>query len=171
MNKKIEDKLKQAEEQSVLWQRNLSAAKEQVIRWEAVTQVCRELLAEDGEAEEQESEEWRTKYRRRAGIEGVNRGLDRRTGIKELRVRGMRAVAHAVYGKVMGWNIVQGARALRKRALAARKALRAAVGTLIKRVVMRLAVLVEFMLWSSREIETVTNRRHSRQPRWNPTPA
>lgn len=52
----IKDKLKQAEEQSVLWQRNLSAAQEQVIRWEAVAQVCREFLAEAGEAVGQENE-------------------------------------------------------------------------------------------------------------------
>ncbi len=50
---KIEAKLKQAEEQSTLWQRNLSAAHEQVTRWSAVAQVCRELLAEAEEAEEQ----------------------------------------------------------------------------------------------------------------------
>ncbi len=56
MKEKIEAKLKQSEEQSVLWQRNLSAAQEQVIRWAAVAQVCRELLAEAGEAVEQENE-------------------------------------------------------------------------------------------------------------------
>ena len=52
MKEKIEAKLKQAKEQSVLWNRNLSAAQEQVIRWEAVAQVCRELLVEAGEAGE-----------------------------------------------------------------------------------------------------------------------
>lgn len=71
---------------------------------------------------QQESEQWRSDYRRRAGIEGTNRGLDRRTGIKRLRVRGSKAVAHSVYGKVMGWNIIQGARAVKKAAQTARKA-------------------------------------------------
>lgn len=59
MKDKIKAKLKQAEEQSILWQRNLSAAQEQVTRWGAVAQVCRELLAETEEAgkvEVQESE-------------------------------------------------------------------------------------------------------------------
>jgi Transposase DDE domain len=124
--------------------------------------------------EEQQSEAWRARYRRRAGIEGVNRGLDRRTGIKELRVRGMKAVAHAVYSKVMGWNIVQSARALRKQAIAARKAQRAAIGMLIEWMKMQIAMLVAHMLWRTRVAEPVTSRRHGRQPsrpRWNPTPA
>lgn len=124
--------------------------------------------------EEQASEEWRTKYRRRAGIEGVNRGLDRRTGIKALRVRGMRAVAHAVYGKVMGWNIVQSARALRTQAIKARKALRRAIEMLIAWLLMQWAIPVAYMLASTRCAQIVTNRHHGRQPgrpRWNPTPA
>lgn len=66
--------------------------------------------------ERESSEEWREKYRRRAGIESLNRSLDRRTGLKELRVRGMRAVRHSIYGKVMGWNILQAARGLAKKA-------------------------------------------------------
>lgn len=77
--------------------------------------------------EEQESEPWRSDYRRRAGIEGTNRGLDRRTGIKRLRVRGVKAVAHSVYGKVMGWNIIQGGRAVKKAAQKARKAAQKAI--------------------------------------------
>ncbi len=47
MKEKIEVKLKQAEEQATLWQRNLAAAQEQVIRWTAVAQVCRELMEAD----------------------------------------------------------------------------------------------------------------------------
>jgi hypothetical protein len=77
--------------------------------------------------EEQQGEEWRAKYRRRAGIESLNRGLDRRTGIKQLRVRGMKAVKHSVYAKVMGWNIIQSARAIWKAAKAERKRAKAAV--------------------------------------------
>ena len=77
--------------------------------------------------EEQESEAWRQKYRRRAGSESLNRGLDRRTHIKQLRVRGQRAVTHSVYAKVMGWNILQSARAIRKAAVAARKAAKEAL--------------------------------------------
>ncbi len=58
--------------------------------------------------QEQQSEEWQAKHRRRAGIEGTNRGIDGRTGIKRLRARGMAAAKHAVHGKIMGWNIQQG---------------------------------------------------------------
>ena len=124
--------------------------------------------------EAQQSEEWRAKYRRRAGIEGVNRGLDRRTGIKELRVRGMRAVAHAVYAKVMGWNIVQSARALRTQAIAARKAAQRHVETLIEWLMNQLRLVVQVMLHSSRGASATKRRSHGRQPRrprWNPTPA
>ncbi|MFN0075476.1 MAG: transposase [Prosthecobacter sp.] len=69
----------------------------------------------------EQSEEWRGKYRRRAGIESLNRGLDRVTGIKQLRVRGLVAVSHAVIGKACGWNILQAARAKAKAARAERK--------------------------------------------------
>ena len=51
MRDQVEAKLKQANEQSALWQRNLSAAQEQVIRWDTVSQVCRKLLAEAVETE------------------------------------------------------------------------------------------------------------------------
>jgi hypothetical protein len=71
--------------------------------------------------EREQSEEWRGKYRRRAGIESLNRGLDRVTGIKQLRVRGLVAVSHAVIGKACGWNILQAARAKAKAARAERK--------------------------------------------------
>jgi Transposase DDE domain len=97
-------------------------------------QTTEQSRAEQGAAkrnaerrQEQESEAWKDRYRRRAGSESTNRGLDRRTGIKELRVRGMQSVAHSIYAKVMGWNILQSARALAKVGIAARKAAKAAV--------------------------------------------
>jgi hypothetical protein len=75
---------------------------------------------------EQETAEWREKYRRRAGIEGVNRALDAKTGLKKLRVRGDEAVNHAVLGRVAGWNVHQAARAYKMRAIEARKLAKAA---------------------------------------------
>ncbi|WP_409213851.1 hypothetical protein [Prosthecobacter sp.] len=54
-------------------------------------------------------------------MESLNRGLDRVTGIKQLRVRGLVAVSHAVIGKACGWNILQAARAKAKAARAERK--------------------------------------------------
>ena len=44
------------------------------------------------------------------------------TGIKQLRVKGKRAIAHSVYGKVVGWNIVQSPRAITVFVIAPRKA-------------------------------------------------
>ena len=76
--------------------------------------------------EQQQTEEWRKKYGRRAGSEGLNRALDQKTGIKKLRVRGDPAVTHSVMSKVTGWNVHQSARALKKRGIAARKVARAA---------------------------------------------
>lgn len=84
--------------------------------------------------EREQSEEWRAKYRVRVGIESLNRGLDRRTGIKQLRVRGKRAVSHSVHGKVIGWNILQSARALKKAAIEARKAIKTAVKASLNRL-------------------------------------
>lgn len=56
---------------------------------------------------EQETVAWKEQYAKRSGIEGLNRALDRVTGIKRLFVRGMKAVKMAVYLKVTGWNILQ----------------------------------------------------------------
>jgi hypothetical protein len=96
-------------------------------------QALHEKAVRMGQRREREStDEWREKYAVRAGIEGLNRGLDRRTGLKELRVRGMRAVRHSVYGKVMGWNILQAARGLAKRARKAAKAARLALELIIR---------------------------------------
>lgn len=97
--------------------------------------------------EEQESEGWRQKYRRRAGSESLNRGLDRRTGIKELRVRGMQAVSHSVYGKVMGWNIIQCARAIKKLAVAARKAVKREAKPWLDILVNRWLIVTQHLLW------------------------
>jgi len=84
--------------------------------------------------QEQQGEQWRARYRVRAGIESLNRALDRSTGIKRLRVRGKRAVALSVYGKAMGWNILQSARAIKMQAVKARKALKAAFATVLARL-------------------------------------
>jgi hypothetical protein len=108
--------------------------------------------------EEQQSEEWRAKYRRRAGSESLNRGLDRRTGIKQLRVRGMKAVKHSVYAKVMGWNIIQSARAIRKAAKAVRKAAKVAVGTCLKPIAKEYRQVTRLLLRSLEGVEQSMNR-------------
>ncbi len=55
----------------------------------------------------EESPEFRDRYRFRAGIEGTMSQLDRLTGLKRLRVRGMSAVSFAAYLKATGINIIR----------------------------------------------------------------
>ena len=57
----------------------------------------------------EESPEFRDRYRFRAGIEGTMSQLDRLTGIKNLRVRGMSGVSFAAYLKAAGINIIRAA--------------------------------------------------------------
>lgn len=57
----------------------------------------------------EESPEFRDRYRFRAGIEGTMSQLDRLTGIKNLRVRGMSAVSCAAYLKAAAINIIRAA--------------------------------------------------------------
>lgn len=64
----------------------------------------------------QQSEAWQEQYRARSGIEGVHRALDVVTGIKRLRVRGLRAVSVAVTLKAAGWNILAAAKIKARRA-------------------------------------------------------
>lgn len=60
------------------------------------------------------TDEFKERYRFRAGVEAAMSQLDRKTGIKLLRVRGMEAVRFAVTLKVTGLNILRAA-ACRKR--------------------------------------------------------
>jgi hypothetical protein len=66
----------------------------------------------------EETDEFREKYRIRSGIEATNSSIKRVTGLARLRVRGKAAVFHAILLKVAGWNILQAARALRLRSRA-----------------------------------------------------
>jgi hypothetical protein len=70
---------------------------------------------------EQETPEWKQEYAKRSGVEGVDEALDRITGIKDLNVRGIRAVAMAVFFKVTGWNISAAAKIALKRRKKAEK--------------------------------------------------
>ena len=71
---------------------------------------------------EQETPEWKREYAKRSGVEGVHEALDRKTGIKKLKVRGLKAVAMAVFFKVAGWNICTAAKIALKRRKKAEKA-------------------------------------------------
>ena len=57
----------------------------------------------------EKTEPFRNRYRFRAGIEATFSALDRRTGVKHLRVRGMPAVRFAVVLKVLGLNLLRAA--------------------------------------------------------------
>ena len=81
--------------------------------------TLKERLA--GRRAEQETQEWRDKYRLRSGLEGVHRALDLVTGMKRLRVRGAKAVEVAVTLKVTGWNIRAAAQILARRKRQARR--------------------------------------------------
>ena len=67
------------------------------------------------------TEEFKDKYRFRAGVEATMSEYDRRTGVKKLRVRGVKAVSYAAIMKAIGLNIRRAAaskkwaRALSKR--------------------------------------------------------
>ena len=60
-----------------------------------------------GRRAEQATDVFRERYQVRGGIEGTNSGLKRKTGLGRLRVRGRPAVAHAIYLKIAGWNILR----------------------------------------------------------------
>lgn len=55
--------------------------------------------------------EFREKYRYRSGVESTMSELDRKTGVKRLRVRGMTAVRYCVTLKILGLNIFRAAAA------------------------------------------------------------
>ena len=58
----------------------------------------------------EDTPEFRDKYRFRSGIEGTMSQLDRVTGVKHLRVRGLSAVSFAAFLKSAGINIIRAAR-------------------------------------------------------------
>jgi hypothetical protein len=58
-----------------------------------------------GRRRETATEVFQERYQTRGGIEATNSGLKRKTGLGRLRVRGRPAVFHAIYLKIVGWNI------------------------------------------------------------------
>ena len=69
----------------------------------------------------QQTEAWKKEYAKRSGQEGVNRALDRVTGIKQLVVRGKEAVTMALYLKTIGWNLLKAGQTYARRGIAARQ--------------------------------------------------
>jgi hypothetical protein len=62
-----------------------------------------------GRRREQETTVFQERYALRSGLESTNSGLKRRLGLGRLRVRGRKAVFHALYLKVAGWNLLRAA--------------------------------------------------------------
>ena len=75
----------------------------------------------EGRRREQATDVFGERYAKRSGLESTNSGLKRRLGLGQLRVRGRRAVNHALYLKVAGWNLLRAAASgkLRRRVAAA----------------------------------------------------
>ena len=63
---------------------------------------------------QEDTPEFRDRYRFRAGIEGTMSQLDRLTGFKNLRVRGLSAVSFAAYLKAAAINIIRAAAFLKR---------------------------------------------------------
>jgi len=62
----------------------------------------------------EQSDAFKGKYRYRAGVEATMSEFDRRTGVKHLRVRGIKAVTFAVIMKAIGLNILRASRFKRR---------------------------------------------------------
>ena len=73
----------------------------------------------DARRHEQKTLVFKERYAQRSGIESTNSGLKRRLGLGKLRVRGQRAVFHALYLKTAGWNLLRAAASGRLRGLVA----------------------------------------------------
>jgi hypothetical protein len=56
-----------------------------------------------------ETEAFKDRYRWRAGVEATMSEYDRRTGVKRLRVRGLKAVRYCATLKALGLNILRAA--------------------------------------------------------------
>ena len=62
----------------------------------------------------EQSDAFKGRYRYRAGVEATMSEFDRRTGVKHLRVRGIKAVTFAVIMKAIGLNILRASRFKRR---------------------------------------------------------
>ena len=102
------------------------------------------------------TDDFKNKYRFRAGVEATMSQLDRRTGIKHLRVRGMKAVRFAATMKAAALNIIRAA-AFKKRQNKGESPLSPSFGDLIRLI---LVIKVRFFknFGKITKVETVTAR-------------
>jgi len=78
--------------------------------------------------------EFKEKYRWRSGIESTFSGMDKQTGIKHLRVRGLDAVGYCARLKAIGVNLFRAARA--KRVLDALRSVPGAVSAAVRAIIL-----------------------------------
>ena len=74
----------------------------------------------EGRRQEQATDVFRQRYAKRSGLESTNSGVKRRLGLGASAVRGRRAVNHAIYLKVAGWNLLRAAASGKLRSRVAR---------------------------------------------------
>ena len=108
---------------------------------------------------EQETDVFRERYAKRSGLESTNSSLKRRLGLGELRVRGRRAVNHAVYLKVAGWNLLRAAASGKLRGRVAR-------GLARLRTALVFSLGYAVWRWAYRQ---KWSAKADRAPRWVPT--
>jgi len=97
----------------------------------------------------EDTPEFRDRYRFRAGIEGTMSQLDRLTGVKNLRVRGLSAVSFAAFLKAAGINIMRAA-AFRNREKEGKRPLSPVVSAVYRAVKERfLRVSAAIRRWTS----------------------
>ena len=89
--------------------RDQCPAKRSGKRWYSLSYNAKAIRAIKRRLHEQTGE-FRDQYRWRAGVEAMFSELDRKTGAKHLRVRGLKAVRFCVVLKVLGMNIFRAAR-------------------------------------------------------------
>jgi hypothetical protein len=115
-----------------------------------------------GRRREEATEVFRERYRVRAGIEGTNSGLKRRTGLGRLRVRGRPAVFNAIYLKIAGWNILRAAACAKMREIICKKA--AAAVLCLNFVFLRIIIAVRSVCTSLKKYFCVPCRQAGKFP-------
>ncbi len=118
---------------------------------------------------EQETDDFKVKYRQRSGIESTNSLLKRVTGLGRLRVRGKASVFQSLLLKVAGWNILRASSSMRL--MASLKGLLAALAGLIQSLVNQLKMKAFHPQQNSKKIRRngPVRRDSLRKKRWQNT--
>jgi len=99
---------------------------------------------------EEQTEPFRERYAKRSGLESTNSGLKRRQGLGRLRIRGMKGVAHALYLKIAGWNMLRAVASAKVMAKVAGLLARLGLGSGLGDLAHRMAALAASKKWHRR---------------------